>query len=93
VRLKVEDHSYEVRARSLLGGTFGLFDCTDSPICTKVADLRGGYGTTGERVVFSLPLDLIGLEGGGTLSDVEAYSALGSYLTGPTKVLDTVRIR
>ena len=92
-RFTVERKAYEARATSLLGGTFGLFDCTDSSICTKVADLRGGYGTTGERVVFSLPLEAVGLEDGGELSDVEAFSALGSYFTGPTKILDTVKIQ
>ena len=93
LRFEVGDNSYEVRATSLLGGTFGLFDCRGSVACMKVADLRGGYGTTGERVVFSLPLHEIGLEDGGELSDVEAFSALGSYFTGPTKILDTVKIQ
>ena len=92
LRFDVEDESYEVRASSFLGGTFGLFECTRSPTCTKVADLRGGYGTTGMRVVFSLPLVEIGLEEGGELSNVEAFSAIGSYFTGPTEVLDTVRL-
>ena len=91
-RFGVEDKNYEVRATSLNFGTFGLFDCTDSLACTEVADLRGGYGTTGERVVFSLPLTEVGLENGGELSNVEAFSALGSPFTGATKVLDTVRI-
>lgn len=93
LRFKVEEKNYEVRATSLMGGTFGLFDCTDSPVCRKVADLRGGYGTTGERVVFSLPLDAIGLETVGRLKDVEAFSSIGSYLTGMAKVLDRVRLR
>lgn len=93
LRFDVGGKSYEVRATSLLGGTFGLFDCTGlRPTCTKIADLSGGYGTTGMRVVFSLPLEAIGLEDGGELSNVEAYSALGSYFTGPSKILDTVRI-
>lgn len=93
LRFNLEGKSYEVRATSLLGGTFGLFDCTGLGLaCTKVADLRGGYGTTGDRVVFSLPLEQIGLEDGGELSDVEAFSALGSYFTGATKILDTVKV-
>jgi hypothetical protein len=93
LRFEVDDRRYEVRATSLLGGTFGLFDCTTSVACAKVADLQGGYGTTGMRVVFSLPLKEIGLEDGGALSNVEAFSALGFYMTGPTKILDTVRVR
>lgn len=93
LRFEVGEKSYEVRATSLLGGTFGLLDCTDTRICTKIADLRGGYGTTGERVVFSLPLADIGLQDGGELSDLEAFSALGSYFTGTAKVLDTVTLQ
>lgn len=93
LRFKASDKNYEVRAASLLGGTFGLFDCTDSrPKCTKVADLRGGYGTTGERIVFSLPLEEIGLAGGGEIRDVVAFSSVGTYATGATRVLDEVRL-
>lgn len=91
LRFQSSSKSYEVRATSLLGGTFGLFDCTAS--CTKVADLRGGYGTTGERVVFSLPLEEIGLGNGGKLKNIEAFSGLGNYLTGVAKVLDTVSLK
>jgi len=86
--------SYEVRATSLAEGTFGLFYCTNDLLgCTKVADLRGGYGTTGMRVVFSLPLEEIGLENGGRLSGVRAFSAFGTFQTGATKILDTVTLK
>lgn len=85
--------SYEVRATSLLGGTFGLFDCSVlSRACTKIADLKGGYGTTGMQVVFALPLGEIGLQAGGEVSRVQAYTALGSYFTGPTRVFDRVAL-
>ena len=93
LRFEVEDGKYEVRATSLHGGTFGLFDCTNSVVCTKIADLRGGYGTAGMRVVFSLPLQEIGLEAGGELEGVTAFSALGTDLTGATKELDRVAIK
>ncbi|MGH2755245.1 MAG: TolB family protein [Actinomycetota bacterium] len=93
LRFEVENRNYEVRATSLAYGTFGLFDCTDSPTCAKVADLRGGYGTTGMRVVFSLPLEAIGLKDGGKLKDVAAFSGIGNYLTGATKVLDRVNLK
>lgn len=93
LRFEVEDRKYEVRATSLLGGTFGLFDCTGSRLaCTKVTDLRGGYGTTGMRVVFSLSLAKIGLEDGGALKNVTAFSGLGTLQTGATKVLDCVQL-
>lgn len=94
LRFKVDGKSYEVRATSLSGGTFGLFDCTDTaPLCTRVATLKGGYGTTGERVVFSLPLAEIGIQADGELSNVQAFSGLGSYLAGATNVLDQVRLK
>lgn len=92
LRFNVENKNYEVRATSLNFGTFGLFDCTANAICTKVADLRGGYGTTGMRVVFSLPLKEIGLQDGGKLKNVKAFSGLGSYLTGATKIFDSVQL-
>lgn len=93
LRFEAGDKSYEVRATSLNFGTFGLFDCTEVSVCSKVNDLRGGYGTTGMRVVFSLPLKEIGLEDSGKLKDVEAFSAVGSLFTGAAKVLDRVTLR
>ena len=36
---------------------------------------------------------LLGGEYGGELRDVEAFSGLGSYLTGATNILDTVGIK
>lgn len=91
LRFEIHDRKYEVRATSPNFGTFGLFECAQ--VCTKIADLRGGYGTTGMRVVFSLPLAEVGIETGGKLKDVTAFSALGNDLTGASKVLDSVRIR
>lgn len=89
---------YEIRAQRIPGpdydnaggASFGLFrEDSVSGLWVRVAPLKGGYGTTGMRVVFSLPLDTIGLEDGGKLKDVEAFSALGSYLTGATHILDS----
>lgn len=93
LRFTSNDTRFEVRAASHAEGTFGLFDCSDGTItCTKVENLKGGFGTTGERVVFSLPLEEIGLENGGELSDVEAFTALGSYYAGPLKTVDSVSL-
>lgn len=93
LRFSKDGQRYEVRASSLLGGTFGLFRCSDTgSACTKLADLRGGYGTTGERVAVSIPLASLGLQGGGELESVQAFTALGSYHLGATEVLDTVRL-
>lgn len=94
LRFGTEDKRYEIRATSLFGGTFGLFDCTDvGARCSEIATLEGGYGTTGERVVISLPLSRIGLADAGTIEDVEAFSALGSYVSGAQVIYDRLRIR
>ncbi|MGH2754147.1 MAG: hypothetical protein ACRDLB_06900 [Actinomycetota bacterium] len=93
LNFEVGDARYEVRATSLLGGAFVLLDCTDSTTCKKVTHLRGGYGTTGMRIVFSLPLDDVGLPEGGRLSDIQAYSALGHFPKETTKYLDTITLR
>lgn len=94
LRFETKGRRFEVRATGSLGGTFGLFDCTTTvPACTKVANLRGGFGTTGERIVFSLPLDEIGIRNIGELSSVEAFSAVGTFSAGVSKTLDTVRLK
>lgn len=92
LRFQVDDRNYEVRATSRLGGEFGLFECTLSSACTKIAELRGGYGTTGMRVVFSLPLATIGLSDGGEVSEVMAFSALGTRSLGASTLLDELAL-
>lgn len=93
LRFRIADKQFEARSTSTLGGTFELFECDDSYLtCTGIASLEGGYGTTGERVVFSLPLTLMDLENGGTLSHIVAFSGIGSHGTGAIKVIDTLRL-
>lgn len=92
LRFTASGNRYELRASSLHGGIFGLFDCTRGPACRKVADLTGGFGTTGERIVMSLPLDKLGLSGGGELRRVFAFSALGDYHAGALELLDLVAL-
>lgn len=92
---------YEVRAQRVPcadfdpkgGASFGLFrhDATTG-LFTRVATLKGGYGTTGPSVVVAVPLRELGAANVGRLSDVRAFTGLGSYLTGVTKVLDAVRL-
>lgn len=95
-RFDAAGNAYEVRAAiEATEPRFGLFDCTNRQVtggCSWVADLLGGYGTTGERVVVSLPLETVGLQDGGVLSDVTVFSALGSYYAGSTEPLDSVRL-
>lgn len=89
--------TYEVRAAQVASdalssgyGTFSLFTCerTDRRSCTEVDELRGGFGTTGEAVVFTIPLAAVGLADGGRLTGLRAYSAHGSLLTGALRTLD-----
>lgn len=93
LRFEVDEHRYEVRAVSQSGGTFGLFECAGgSSLCDQIATLEGGYGTTGERIVFSLPLGLVGLDDYSYLTDVEAYTARGTFHTGPFHIQDTLQL-
>lgn len=70
---------------------FGLFRCAGA--CTEVAKLKGGYGTMGESVVSAIPLRALGLQNGGELKDLVAFSAYGTYVGGPTRFLDVARAR
>lgn len=93
LRFRTGATRYEIRAARLPTETFGLFRCTTNEKCTEVTDLLGGYGTTGQRVVVSLPLDVVGLQHGGGLEHVEVFSAVGTYAGGPVRFLDRLRIR
>ncbi|HVB26866.1 MAG TPA: hypothetical protein VNE21_03015 [Mycobacteriales bacterium] len=89
---------YQVRAQRVPGpdydpaggASFGLFREQPDGVWTEVSALFGGYGTTGDEVVFALPLRDIGLQAGGRLSGLTAFTAVGSYLTGPGLVLDKI---
>ncbi|MGH2754670.1 MAG: hypothetical protein ACRDLB_09560, partial [Actinomycetota bacterium] len=96
----IDGKPYEVRIVStglgLHGETtaaFGLFDCSGELLCSKVTDLKGGFGTTGERIVFSLPLDALDLEGDSVVSDVKIFTALGSMFGGAVQTLDQAHLR
>lgn len=97
LHLDADGTTYEVRAAQVASdalssgyGTFSLFTCerTDRRSCTEVDELRGGFGTTGEAVVFTIPLAAVGLADGGRLTGLRAYSAHGSLLTGALRTLD-----
>lgn len=84
---------YQVRVAktSAIDASFGLFAKTPTG-WRFVATLRGGYGTTGEEVVVAVPLSAVGLQAGGRLSGLTAFSAVGSYLTGAARVLDSLAL-
>lgn len=93
---ELDGRPYEIRSASTgLGASgettadFGLFSCTDGGLlCTKVADLEGGFGTTGERITTAVPLDDLGVRDGSVISEVKAFTALGTFLGGPTTDVD-----
>ena len=97
----LDGHPYELRATSTGVGrslettaTFELFSCASRSLlgCIQVATLGGGFGTTGHRITFSLPTELIDLRDGSHLSDLRAYTALGNISGKPSQVLDTAAV-
>ena len=89
-RFDAQGHTYEVRATSRGGGTFALFDCASATRC-DVSELAGGYGTTGVRLVFSVPLSAI--DGATNLTEAEAFTALGTLETGAIETIDRLPIK
>jgi Tol biopolymer transport system component len=91
--------TYEVRVQRAganaldpLNAAMGLFECSEV-VCTEVTALRGGYGTTGQQVVVSIPLSAVTANGkalaeGGVLSSLRAYTGYGTYYGGATQLLD-----
>lgn len=96
--LDVTSHGrrYEIRAAKTGATTasFGLFEQTAAG-WTFVANLTGGYGTTGQEVVATVPIADLGARSGPSLnlSDATAVTGLGSYLTGITTVSDAISLR
>jgi len=94
--LNIDGKPYEIRSASTgLGphgetaAEFGLFSCgVGRLLCTKVANLKGGFGTTGERITISVPLDDLGIEDDSVISKVKAYTSLGTFLGGALQIVD-----
>lgn len=101
LRFAANGQTYEVRvsragvnATNPLDASYGLFTCTEL-VCNEVAGLRGGYGTTGEQIVVSIPMALVTKGGkpvgeGAVLSGLRAYTGYGTYLGGVSQLLDQV---
>lgn len=88
IDLDVGGHGYEVRAGST---GFALYDGSRA-VSTYLGPVAGGFGTTGEEVVFAIPLHSIGASASARakLSAVVAFGALGTTTSGPACVLDRV---
>lgn len=89
-RFEVGGESYEARASSEAGGRYALFRCGGPGACTSIGALQGGFGTTGDRVVMSLPMNLLGIEDGATLRALSSYTAIGTLETGPLRITDQI---
>jgi len=84
---------YELRAAKTgpVEASFGLFR-DDGVAPLPVQTLRGGYGTSGQEVDFAVPLAAIGLERGGRLSSLRAFTSAGAYLSGPASLIDSISL-
>jgi hypothetical protein len=110
LKLSINKVDYQIRVHRFpsvdpdnpLGNAFGLFKCDEAsgPACMLVAPLKGGYGTTGERIVVALPLSVLkeednnNVKEGDIVGGLAAYSWLGDFLLGPLgeSFLDEVRL-
>lgn len=84
----VHGRSYDVRAD---GNTIGLYDGSGA-LAGRVATLQGGFGSTGEEVVFALPLAAVGLAAHEHMTAVSAYAGLGTALTGNTCAVNRIGV-
>ena len=99
--LRANGRRYEIRAQRVVGpaydqaggASFGLFRQNAGGTWQQVADLRGGYGTTGEEIDVSIPLRALGIGRGGQLSGLRAFTAVGTFDAGPAVTLDALRWR
>lgn len=86
---------YEVRSLRVAAAAvppaapyFGLYRC--DPSCVESATLSGGFATTGNEIVFSIPLSAIGASEGETLTGLRAFTATGEAATGSIRQWDEV---
>lgn len=86
LELEVDGRRYEMRAAmpTPQRSSFGLFSCGRAGIraCREMAELEGGFGTSGSEIVASIPLHDLGIEGGAALARMVAYASAGTYETG-----------
>jgi Tol biopolymer transport system component len=90
--LNVGGAGYELRiGKSATGPSFEIFRASAAG-WTHVANVAGGYGTTGEEVVAAVPLASIGAAHGARMTNVRAASGLGAATTGLVDVVDEVTL-
>lgn len=91
----------EIRAQSAgTSGLFGLFSCASETGCSKLADLAGGYGTSGVEVVAAIPLSVLAanklpLKEGDRIGSPTAFTVRAPYLAGavdPRQNVDAIAL-
>lgn len=92
LQFAAKDIAFEIRVQSIPGVdtdnptessasvAFGLFKCDTETVCVEVSKLKGGYGTTGERIVVALPLGVLKEKGGVDLKEGDKIAGLGAYI-------------
>lgn len=95
LRFDAGGESYELRmqgptVKGLGEPSFELYRCRRA--CAHIASVDGGFGTIGHAVVAAIPVRLIGLEDGGTISRVVAFTSVGRGVSGGA-TLDEMRLR
>jgi Dockerin type I domain/WD40-like Beta Propeller Repeat len=89
LRFVVAGAHYELRAsRSGTGADFALFQC--DPACVQLATLTGGIGTTGTEALISLARSALDISEGATLTQMQAFTALGDVANGAVTPLDQI---
>jgi Tol biopolymer transport system component len=92
VDLTVGGDHYELRAgKTATGPSFAVFR-SGAAGWSRVADVRGGYGTTGEEIVAAVPMAALGAAHGARVTNVSATSGFGSVDAGVLRVADTVTL-
>jgi Tol biopolymer transport system component len=91
--MRANGQSWEVRMAGSAGrGTFQLCRTGSGDRCQRVATLRGGWGTTGEELTFSLPLSYVGARVPGQIEQLVASSGLGTVDSGIATRIDQLTL-
>src|SRR5207249_4955197 len=60
--------------------------------CTEQALLSGGLGTTGAEVLLALPLSVLGVQEGSSLTSIQAFTALADDTAGSPVIFDQANL-
>lgn len=88
LRFTAGGSNYEVRMEDLQ--MFTLNRCAQ--VCTSIATLQGGFGTTGWETRASVPLSTLGLSPGAALTGLTAFVGTGNVATGSTLDIDVIAL-